>query len=346
MISACVIGISGYSGSGKTTLIEQTLSELKKEGLTVGVLKHSHHTLSIGDDEKDTGRFYRAGADFVFAHDKRQGFARHRREKANLNDILEFFPCDLDLIIVEGHKNSTISTVWIETKKHYSRKKDKRDVVLYRDDQRSLEKMLGYIHGELKKCYSRRPINAGVLVGGKSTRMGKSKSMLKMGGITLVEKSFNTLSKASDVTVLLGKDKVPPSLKNVLSLPDVKGVQGPMAGMLSAFRWDPHSTWLIAAVDMPFMNVEAWDWLLRQRKPGAWAVIPRLKSIRGIETTGGCYEPMIFDYMELLSRRGVFKLQMIADHPKIIKPVIPESLAYAWKNVNTVNEWKSAFGSM
>ena len=74
---ACIIGISGCSGSGKTTLIRKILPELKKQGLSTGVLKHIHHKLNIDVRGKDTDHFYRAGADFVFA----RGFCQGRRWK-------------------------------------------------------------------------------------------------------------------------------------------------------------------------------------------------------------------------------------------------------------------------
>jgi molybdopterin-guanine dinucleotide biosynthesis protein A len=90
---------------------------------------------------------------------------------------------------------------------------------------------------------------------------------------------------------------------------------------------------------MPFMNEEAWQWVLSQRKPGVWAVMPRRKGSETVEATGACYEPEIFDYAGSLAQKGILRLQSIADHPKVITPVIPKKLEQAWKNVNTPEEW-------
>jgi len=348
MTPACIIGISGYSGSGKTTLIEKALPELKREGLYVGVLKHtSHHRLSLDREGKDTDRFYKAGADFVFAHDADQGFARYPHKDADLLEALRLFPAGLDLILVEGHKNSAISRIWLELigSGHRGVPGEKNDTaVISREEPHYLEKVIGYIHAELEKFQSRRSLKAGLLVGGKSIRMGRSKAFLEIGGKTLIERSFGTVSKVAERTIVIGSTELPESLKNAEMLPDVPGVAGPMAGMLSAFRWAPESTWIMSAVDMPFLDEGAWKWLLSHRRPGVWAVLPRIQHGAAAETTGSCYEPMIFEYVESLSRRRIFKLQLIAQHPKVLTPVIPESLRHAWKNVNTSGEWKEILG--
>lgn len=56
MIAALV----GRSGSGKTWVIERLIPLLKRRGLTVAVLKHTHHALQ--KPGSDTDRLLRAGA--------------------------------------------------------------------------------------------------------------------------------------------------------------------------------------------------------------------------------------------------------------------------------------------
>ncbi len=345
MNSICTVGIAGYSGSGKTTLIRKILPELKKEGLSVGVLKHIHHKLSVDIKGKDTDHFYRAGADVVFAHDSQQGFARYRDSNKPLADLIGKFPAALDLIIVEGHKDIFVQGVWLEAKAP-GRKIDgsgpgSRSIV-FRDDPEYHLKVLAYIHNELKRHHSERPLNAGLLIGGKSIRMGRPKALLELKGKTLAERSADILSCLSEKTVLLGSGVIPESLNSMDRLPDVTDASGPLAGMLSAFRWSAKSAWIISSVDMPFMQKEAWNWLLSNRKPGVWAVLPRIRGSRGVETMGAVYEPMIFDYIESLASQGTAKLQEVTCHPKVITPIIPKSLAYAWSNVNTHSEWERA----
>ncbi len=342
----CVIGIGGYSGSGKTTLIEHVVKVLKGEGLYVGLLKHtSHHRLSLDGEGKDSERFYRAGADYVFAHDVHQGFARIPLKDAGLQDALALFPRELDVVLVEGHKDSDIPGIWIMP----GDKKDERRVapgttreVIFRGDPKYFEKVMRYIQHEMGRFHSDRTIMAGLLVGGRSRRMGTSKAMLRIGEETLVERSFKTLAKVSARALFLGSAELPDHLGGTDRLADVDGVEGPMAGILSAFRWAPESTWIISAVDMPFMDTKAWKWILDQRRPGVWAVLPLLKSGAKAETMAACYEPMIFGHVESLAEKGIRTLQRLTDHPKVITPMVPESLSHAWKNVNTTGEWEEA----
>lgn len=343
MNSTCIIGISGYSGSGKTTLIRKILPELKKQGLSVGILKHIHHKLNIDIKGKDTDHFYRAGADVVFAHDSRQGFARFRNDGKTFDDILAELPAELDLVIVEGHKDIDIPGIWLETtssseqsgKTTYNAK-----TVVFRNDPEYHLKVLRYINQRLEKFHAERVIHAGLLIGGKSTRMGTPKALLKIKGRTLAVQSFRILSSVAEQAVLIGSGPIPRGLKHADRLTDIHGTYGPLAGMLSAFRWAPDCAWLISSVDLPLMNKEAWQWLLSQRRPGVWAVLPKIKGSRGVETTGALYEPMIFGHIEALAADGHARLQDIAAHPKVITPIIPGSLAEAWSNVNTPEDWQ------
>jgi molybdopterin-guanine dinucleotide biosynthesis protein MobB len=344
MYSTCIIGIAGYSGSGKTTLIRKILPELRKRGLSVGVLKHIHHKLNIDSRGKDTDHFYRAGADVVFAHDDHQGFARYRSSDRTLNGLIKRFPAALDLIIVEGYKDIDVPGIWLETgtdKKKTGTSGYRNRKTVFRDDPEYHHEVLSYIQTELEHFHAKRPLKAGLLVGGKSLRMGRPKSLLKIGGRTLAARSYNILSFFSERAILLGSGQVPLSLRSSDRLPDVAGIEGPIAGMLSAFRWAPDSAWIISSVDMPLMREEAWAWLLSQRKPGVWAVLPKVEGSRGVETTGALYEPMIFGHIESLAGNGNAKLQDIGAHPKVITPLIPKDLADAWKNVNTPEEWKA-----
>jgi molybdenum cofactor guanylyltransferase len=344
--SICIVGISGYSGSGKTTLIERLLPELKKQGLGVGVLKHIHHRLLVDIEGKDTDRFFRAGADHVLAHDAEESFHRARYCGEDIQRIISSLPAELDLILVEGFKDLPLPGIWLETEARVNEPAAPtgEKEIIFRNDPDYIEQTLSVIRSRIGKFHSDRLIHAGLLVGGKSVRMGKPKSLLKRGGVTLAERSFTILSGLPCKTLLLGSGEIPEALKPADRLPDVSGLNGPLSGMLSAFRWAPESAWLISSVDMPLMHKEAWNWLLGQRRPGIWAVIPKIRGSRGIETTGALYEPMIFGFLERMAGEGNLKLQELALHPRVSSPEIPETLSEAWRNVNTAEEWSAVRG--
>lgn len=103
-----ILGFSAFSGTGKTTLLVKLIPILKKSGLRIGLIKHSHHNFKIDKPGKDSYRLREAGASPVML------VSNHRRaiitefiepNEPTLNDQLNAFDqSELDLILVEGFK--------------------------------------------------------------------------------------------------------------------------------------------------------------------------------------------------------------------------------------------------
>ena len=107
------VGICGYKKSGKTTLIEQLLSALISEGLSVGVIKHHNEPVEADSAGTDTHRFFQAGAD-VAGYDGQSLFLRrHQAEGFSLDQEMGLFGRTTDLVLVEGFKESVIPKIWL-----------------------------------------------------------------------------------------------------------------------------------------------------------------------------------------------------------------------------------------
>ena len=106
-----VFGIAGYSGSGKTTLIERLLLALRSRGLSVSVIKHTHHDFELDRPGKDSWRQREAGAREVLLSGGRRWALLHEIREGEAPPGLEQLlgrlgPCDL--VLVEGYKREPI----------------------------------------------------------------------------------------------------------------------------------------------------------------------------------------------------------------------------------------------
>ncbi len=112
-----VIGIAGRSNSGKTTLIERLVPLLKKEGLRVAVIKHTHHDLEFDVPGRDTYRYKQAGAvTAILASQSGIGIVKHLEEELPLDEILSSYAGDADMVIVEGFKHEKFPKIEVFTR--------------------------------------------------------------------------------------------------------------------------------------------------------------------------------------------------------------------------------------
>ena len=102
-----VVAFVGESGSGKTTAIADLIRHFVDEGQSVGVIKHTHHTIN-DDNRGDTAEFRRCGADpVILAGDheavvfERGRTRRIRYERAE--DLLTHL--NTEIVFVEGFKS-------------------------------------------------------------------------------------------------------------------------------------------------------------------------------------------------------------------------------------------------
>ena len=100
-----VISFVGRSGAGKTTYLEKIITEMKRRGFRVGVIKHDSHGFEMDHQGKDTWRHAKAGADVVCIASKEK-FAMIIRTSRDmtLDEVIARIE-DVDILFVEGYRN-------------------------------------------------------------------------------------------------------------------------------------------------------------------------------------------------------------------------------------------------
>ena len=175
--------------------------------------------------------------------------------------------------------------------------------------------------------------------------MGFSKSLLRAGGESVLERIVAAAGEVAREVVLVGEAPLPAGeLRAMRRLQDAPGVEGPLGGLLAALRWRPRARWILISCDAPFLSAGALHWLLAQAKPGAIAVLPHLDSPETPEPLIALYMPRARSVMERAARAGERSIRRILAGKRIHSPRAPENFRKAFTNVNTPDEWRAALG--
>ena len=134
--------------------------------------------------------------------------------------------------------------------------------------------------------------------------------------------------------VISGEGVVPRSLSSLTRIDDLSGLSGPMSGISAVIRAYPQVSWIVMACDMPDITVESIRWIMKQRKPGRIAVIPRNPTTKRGEPLYGWYDYRSVRLFDELSVHGELRMNSLAALSGVYQPLIPEHLLGAWRNVN------------
>ncbi|MGW8195066.1 MAG: molybdenum cofactor guanylyltransferase [Desulforhopalus sp.] len=201
---------------------------------------------------------------------------------------------------------------------------------------------IGKVIAKLDSLMLRTPVWGCLLIGGRSSRMGRPKHLLQTSsGTSWVNHVVKVLAPLLDGMVISGHGLLPDDLQSVIRLPDIPGVAGPLSGIVAAERWQPMVDWLLVACDMPFVTRESVQWMLSLRHCGCWGIVPRQPEARHVEPLFAWYGFRAAQLFEEQLLSGNLRIGAVARHPKIDNPVIPDRLRNAWQNVNTPEQLKS-----
>ena len=341
-----LLGIAGHSGAGKTTLIEALLPRLAARGWRVGVLKHDAHRLELDRDGKDTARFFAAGAAAICAHDPTQSFVRSRSTgPIPLGDAVAGLPADLDVVLVEGHKDAPIPRLVLAHPEPRPEICGPEVLGTLGFGPGRLGEAEAMVTSWVERAWQQRPLGVAVFVGGRSRRMGAHKSMLGLGGRTLLEQVLDRLAPLGRPVLLVGGGPVPGALRRTVPvLPDAPDAEGPLAGLLALLRHAPEHAWLTVGCDQPALGPEHVRPLVAARRPGAWAILPRLAGRDRPEPFGAVIEPQLRAELERARARGQWALHELFTRVPTALVNPPPELASGWRSCNTPAEWRELTG--
>lgn len=178
-----------------------------------------------------------------------------------------------------------------------------------------------------------------ILAGGKSSRMGENKALLKIGGVRLIDKLVMEFLPFSDKILLVVDD---PShyhgLPVELIIDDVnyKG-QGPLAGMWTAFQKVEGKACLVVACDMPFatreLGLRMIHQLIENKKE---AVVPYINN--QVHPLFAAYDGNIVSNIKMLLDEGKRSVQSLIERLNVQYVSVEDYRKAVW-NMNTKEEY-------
>lgn len=181
-----------------------------------------------------------------------------------------------------------------------------------------------------------------VLAGGRSQRMQRDKAALPYAGRTQLERAVELLTPHVErVFVSVRKDQTEDPLRaRFAQIVDTGEGAGPIAGIIAAQTRYPDVAWLVLACDLPMLETETLEHLLRSRRPERQATAYRSSRDGLPEPLCAIYEPSSRDAIRSHVASGLDcprKFLIRADTALLDLPG-----AGSLDNVNTPSEYGNA----
>jgi molybdopterin-guanine dinucleotide biosynthesis protein A len=181
------------------------------------------------------------------------------------------------------------------------------------------------------------PIQGLVLAGGKSTRMGTDKGTLNFYGKNQRDVAIELLEKNQLKTFLSVREEQ--QIEVDYKITDKFVGLGPFGAICSAFQENPDVAWLVIATDLPFVNDEVIQLLLKHRNPSKAAT-----TIKGInkqfpEPLVTIWEPKSYTLLLNYLAQGYSCPRKVLINSDVEIVEVDDSFI---RNINTPDEFKAA----
>ncbi len=127
-----------------------------------------------------------------------------------------------------------------------------------------------------------------IVAGGQGRRLGlgSPKALVRVGGLTLLDRAIATLERLCDRIVVASPPHLGLPLPKAMLVPDASGARGPLAGLVAGLDSDPYDRAVALGVDFPLLRPSALETLI-DRLGDHSAVLP---------APGGIPQPLVAAY--------------------------------------------------
>jgi molybdopterin-guanine dinucleotide biosynthesis protein A len=152
-----------------------------------------------------------------------------------------------------------------------------------------------------------------ILAGGRSARMGRPKAMLRLGGVTLIERTVEELARSIDDIVVVAAPESEgielPALGAVTIVHDENAYRGPVGALARGLHAARHEVAFACSCDLPMLRCEAASWLL-SLIGGYDAVLPQIGE--RLQPLHAVYRRRCAEALDAMLARGEHRLSAVA----------------------------------
>jgi len=184
------------------------------------------------------------------------------------------------------------------------------------------------------------PLKGLVLAGGKSTRMGEDKSELCWHNKAQKYHVADLLAKyCNDVYISCQAGNIHSIDSNYKVLEDQFLDLGPFGAILTGFRTDPNAAWLVVACDLPLVDSNAIETLIKNRDSSRIATCYFNSETNFPDPLLTIWEPKAYPFLlQYLSQGISCPRKVLINNPiNIIDPVVPDLLMNANTQEDRIN---------
>jgi len=186
-----------------------------------------------------------------------------------------------------------------------------------------------------------------VLVGGLSTRMGRDKALLPLGGVPMALLQARKLERVCGRVAFVGKEPGPFTALGYPFVTDLSAERAALHGLLAALEWSPEGLNVVLAADVPHVPEALLGALLaRLEASGGPAIVP---------TAAGHPQPLCAAWskgslsaLRLAVAEGDLSLRRAVEATRALvlseeeTALLPGFAGGAFRNVNTPEEYRAA----
>ena len=190
-------------------------------------------------------------------------------------------------------------------------------------------------------------MDAIVLAGGDSRRMGSPKATLPFGGTTLLGAVVEALRPVFRQVLVVTRDKAPLSGLDVEILEDDRPLQGPLVGLARGLSHSGAPWCFVAACDMPFLQTEVIRKMATHLR-GCDAVVPEYNG--HLQTLHAFYSSGCLSIAEDLLGQGITSMKALLSRCRVTKLTeghfasVPVEVR-SFRDLDTDEEYRAAFNA-